>query len=109
MSITLESSEMAGYAKTVRSALTDVEVSTITTHGKGLTDHVRVFVPGTYNGKPTIHEITFAVAQVAGYKRIVPGKGIPVGGGNYNKALHVLDGAARSLGMSFDQGSWREL
>jgi hypothetical protein len=65
---------------------------TLTTFGRGETDHVRVFVVGKrYGGDPArLLELTWHLACVL-EKPNVPHKGVPYGGGQLNKGLEAAD------------------
>jgi hypothetical protein len=93
--------------RVVREALASrrPRVYTLTTYGRGETDHVRIFVAD--GGK--IHELTYYVARAVGNAQLSPGKGWAFRGGGYSKGLEAFDWACRIAGVSVDQSKWSEL
>jgi hypothetical protein len=78
---------------------------TLTTFGRGETDHVRLFVACGDD----IREITWHAAALYG-RRVAPGKGIALRGGGYSKGLEAADDVWRGFyGRALDQSRWREL
>lgn len=93
------------YRTTIREALgRSRPVYTLTTYGKGQTDHVRIF--GVQDG--AIVEVTFHVAQLLG-RKVKPRAGIGYGGGGYSKGLDAAMDACRTIGRKLDQSTWHEL
>lgn len=98
-----------GAIRTVRAALRRPEVYTLTTYGKGggngIPARVRVF---TLKGGRLV-EITRDCAAVLHDPLPEPGEGIPANGYGYSRPLHVLDGAARAVGVDLEQSRMREI
>lgn len=82
-------------------------IYTLTAHGKGYTNVVRIFIPRKYNNELIIDEITAQVAHVLGGNFVNDGKryGIKVRGGGFdvvddmNRAWTGKGFIHRELGM----------
>lgn len=80
-------------------------IYTLTTYGRGETDHVRLWV--IHDGQLT--EITYYTAKAIGSK-VTPRKGIPRRGGGYSKALDTADSVwHHAFGRPLNQHLWQEL
>ncbi len=88
----------------LRRVTPDTVIHTLTTYGRGQTDHVRVFVVDA----DQIIDVTWAVAQSLG-RKVKPHAGIGYGGGGYSKGLDAAMDAARAAGFVLNQSNWREL
>ena len=86
----------------------------LTTFGRGETDHVRVYVIGKpYGGDPArILSLTWHLAVIWD-RANVSGKGVPMGGGQYNKGLEACEAlwqAAYGTDAPFPQAThWYEI
>lgn len=91
----------------------DTDVCTITNYSpdrRSMAAYVRVYVPIVqHDGRASIMDITYQVHRIINGNKQLSDKGIRTTGGGYNRALHVLDNAARVCGVPFRQGHWREL
>jgi len=98
-----------GAIRTVRAALRRSEIYTLTTYGRsggaGIPARVRVFT--IERGR--LREITRDCAAVLQDVMPDPGEGIAANGYGYSRPLHVVDGAARAVGITLDQSRMREI
>lgn len=88
-------------------------LETLTTFGRGETDHVRVFVvgkPWSAHEPARILSLTYHLAVLTDREN-VPGKGVPYSGGQYNKGLEAADDLWRAaFGKGVPQAThWYEL
>lgn len=79
---------------------------TRTDYGRGETDYVRIYVAD----RDRIHDLTYYVARALDLP--IKDRGIPHGGGGYNKGLDAAMSAFHAAGGGFgefDQANWQEL
>jgi hypothetical protein len=64
-------------------------VGTVVVYKRGQTDYVECFLPGSYQGRPTVERVTYWVARAIDYWGSLE-KGIPRRGYGYDKAHDVV-------------------